>query len=432
MTRLIAVLRSRALRPCVASAVVMIVTGCSPVVEDPLPGDTVPNGPTNAQQHMDAPYVVLVSFDGFRYDYQDMYPTPAFDRVAAAGVRAERMVPIFPSKTFPTHYSIATGMYAENHGLVGNRFWAPDKNALYTMSNRTVVEDGTWYRGEPIWVTAERQGMVSASYFFVGSEADVGGVRPSYWHRFDGTVPNNDRVDAVLEWLELPAENRPHMITLYFSDVDGAGHGFGPESDEVGAAIATVDGNLGRLLDGIERLAHAEDVYVLLVSDHGMLIAPADKADVVDPALFPGVRFIELGPYGSIFVDEGGAERAAQVRDSLQDMLPEHSVYLRADVPERLHYSADPRIGDIVIVAPRERTIVTQAPQGDSYTHGWDPQVDEMGAIFLAMGPGIAGGQSMDAFESVHVYPFIAHLLGLQANPEADGRLAVLLPVLGG
>lgn len=434
MTRLTAVLRSRVLRPCVASAVVMIVTGCSPVAEDPLPGDTVPTGPTNAPQHMDAPYVVLVSFDGFRYDYQDMYPTPAFDRVAAAGVRAERMIPIFPSKTFPTHYSIATGMYAENHGLVGNRFWAPDKNALYTMSNRTVVEDGTWYRGEPIWVTAERQGMVSASYFFVGSEADVGGVRPSYWHRFDDTVPNNDRVDAVLDWLELPAEKRPHMITLYFSDVDGAGHGFGPGSDEVGAAIATVDGNLGRLLDGIEQLAHADDVYVVLVSDHGMLIAPADKADVVDPSLFPGVRFIELGPYGSIFVDEGGAERAVQLRDSLQDMLPEHGVYLRADVPERLHYSADPRIGDIVIVAPRERTIVTpdRVPQSDAYTHGWDPEVDEMGAMFLAMGPGIAGGRSIDAFESVHVYPFIAHLLGLRANPEADGRLAVLLPLLGG
>ena len=419
---------------CALSALILFGGACSAATEDPGPGDAGSSEPTNAAQHLDAPYVVMVSFDGFRYDYLDMYHTPAFDRVAAAGVRADRMIPIFPSKTFPTHYSIATGMYAENHGLVGNRFWAPDKNAAYDMGNRTVVEDGSWYRGEPIWVTAERQGMVSASYFFVGSEADVGGVRPSYWNRFDGSVPNNTRVDTVLEWLAMPPENRPHMITLYFSDTDGAGHDYGPESEQLEAAVRTVDGNLGRLLDGIEQLPHAGDIYVILVSDHGMLIADEAKANVVDPSLFPGVRFIELGPYGSIFVDEGGAEREVQVRDSLAQMLPGHGVYLRADVPERLHYSADPRIGDIVLVAPAEHTIVTpdRVPQSSYYTHGWDNQVDEMGAIFLAMGPGIAPGQRIAGFESVNVYPLLAHVLGLRPNPEADGRLEVLRPILGG
>jgi len=421
--------------PAIAlSALVLFSGACSPATEDLGPDDLGATEPTNAAPHLDAPYVVLVSFDGFRYDYQDMYATPAFDRVAAAGVRADRMVPVFPSKTFPNHYSIATGMYAETHGLVGNTFWDPDRGATYSIGDREVVEDGSWYGGEPIWVTAERQGMVAASYFFVGSEADVGGVRPSYWHRYDGSVPNETRVDAVLDWLAMPLESRPHMITLYFSDTDDAGHRYGPESAEIATTVAKVDADLGRLLDGIEGLPHGDQVYVVLVSDHGMLVADATKADVVDPSLFPGVRFVELGPYGSVFVDEGGAARAVQVRDSLQDMLPGHGVYLRADVPERLHYSANPRIGDIVLVAAAEHTIVEpdRVPSSDYYTHGWDNQTDEMGAVFLAVGPGIAPRQRIEAFESVHVYPFIAHVLGLQANPEADGRLEVLRPILGG
>jgi predicted AlkP superfamily pyrophosphatase or phosphodiesterase len=411
----------------------LAAVGCAPASDAGGSGDAGDTVPTNAEQHLDAPYVVLISFDGFRYDYQDLYPTPAFDRVAAAGVRAQRMIPVFPTKTFPNHYAIATGMYAENHGLVGNTYWDPARDATYAIGDRSVVEDGTWYLGEPLWVTAERQGMVAASYFFVGSEADVGGVRPSYWHRYDGSVPNDARVDAVLDWLALPPEGRPHMITMYFSETDDSGHRHGPESSEIAASVASVDGSLGRLLDGIAALPHGDRVYVVLVSDHGMLAAPAEKADVLDPSLFPGVRFITGGPYASLVVDEGDAGRAAQVRDSIQAMLPGHGVYLRQDVPERLHYSADPRIGDIVVVAPAEHTVVTPdgIPEHGSYTHGWDNAVDEMGAIFLAMGPGIAGGQTIEGFESIHVYPFVTHVLGLQANPDADGRLAVLAPILG-
>ena len=173
-------------------------------------------------------------------------------------------------------------------------------------------------------------------------------------------------------------------------------------------------------------------MYVVLVSDHGMLGAPASDADVLDVDLFPGVRLAASGPYASIFVDEGGPERAAAVRDSIAAMMPENGVYLRADVPERLHYSGDPRVGDIVVVAAAGRTVVTpdRIPTSDDHTHGWDNAVLEMGGIFLALGPGIAGGQTIDVFESIHVYAFLAHVLGLTANPEADGSLEVLLPIL--
>ena len=417
----------RALRFVVAGVALALCVAClsRPVADERR---------ANAPQWLDAPYVVMLSMDGFRHDYLDRYPTPALMRLAAEGVRADRMIPAFPSKTFPTHYSVATGMYAENHGLVGNRYWAPDKGARYDMANRDVVEDGSWYRGEPIWVTAERQGMLSASYFFVGSEADVGGVRPTYWHRFDGSVPNETRVEGVLAWLALPPAERPHMITLYFSDLDDAGHDHGPDSPEVAEAVSGVDRHIGRLLDGIAALPHGDQVYVVVVSDHGMLKAEGARAQPVDMDLFPGVRMVEGGPYASLVVDEGGASRAAAVRDSLRAMLPEAQVWLREEVPERFHYSADPRIGDIVILADPGATVGPKGvvPPRDSFTHGWDNQIPEMGAIFLARGPGIAPGQRIGAFESVNVYPFLAHLLGLTPNPEIDGRLEVLAPVLEG
>ncbi len=323
-------------------------------------------------------------------------------------------------------------MYAENHGLVGNRFWDSEKGGFYSMSNREVVEDGSWYRGEPIWVTAERQGMVSAAYYFVGTEADVGGVSPTHWYRFDASVPNRERVEKVLEWLALPPDRRPHLLTLYFEDLDNAGHRYGPGSRQVRDAVAGVDRELGRLLDGIDALPHGDQVNVIVVSDHGMIRIDPDQIQRLDMDAFPGVRLVTSGPYASLIVEDGSADRAAQIRDSLRVLLPESDVWLREEVPERLHYSADPRIGDIVILASPGATVVPNGWRGPSepYTHGWDNQAMGMGAIFLARGPGIKAGSRIEAFESVHVYPLMARLLGLTPNPEADGRLEVLAPIL--
>jgi predicted AlkP superfamily pyrophosphatase or phosphodiesterase len=407
-------------------AALMAFAACGP------PAPDVSGTPSNAERHRDAPHVVLVSFDGFGSELWGRHPAPTLERVAAGGARAERMIPVYPTKTFPTHYSIATGMYTDHHGLVGNRFWAPDLGTAYSLSDRSTVEDGRFYRGEPIWVTAERQGMVAASFFFVGSEADVGGVRPSYWYPFDARLSHETRVDQVVEWLAMPAETRPHMITLYLEDVDVAWHDSGPDSPETAAAVARVDRALARLLDGIEALPHGERVYLIVVSDHGLMPAPAAAVDRLDLSAFQGVLMAETGPYASLFIDEGGQERGPALRDSLAALLPANEVWLRADVPARLHYSADPRIGDIVIAAaPGRRVLAPNQNARDTHTHGWDNELPEMGAIFLAMGPGIAPGQRVAAFEAVHVYPLIAHLLGLEPSAGIDGRLEVLRPILG-
>jgi predicted AlkP superfamily pyrophosphatase or phosphodiesterase len=222
------------------------------------------------------------------------------------------------------------------------------------------------------------------------------------------------------------------MIAFYFSDLDDAGHAHGPDSPEVRDAVADVDRELGRLLEGVDALPHGEDVYVVVVADHGMLRAEAARAMPVDMALLPGVSMVESGPYASFFVDEGGAERGGAVRDSLRAMLPEAEVWLRADVPGRFHYAADPRIGDVVALAAPGATIATpdRIPVRDGFTHGWDNQIPEMGAVFVARGPRIEAGVRIPPFESVHVYPLLAHLLGLEPNARADGRLEVLGPML--
>lgn len=390
------------------------------------------SGGVNADRWLEAPYLVLVSLDGFRADYLDRYPTPTLERFAREGARAEAMIPIFPTKTYPTHYTVATGLYAEHHGIVGNRFWDAERGVGYSINDRSTVEDGSWYRGEPIWVTAERQGMVSACFYFIGSEAAVRGIRPTYWHRYDASTPNEARVDGVLEWLSMSAEQRPHVITLYLSDLDDAGHAEGPYSERAREAVSRVDAMLGRLLEGIAALPHGDRVTVVVTSDHGMMRAERTRAQVLDTAVFRGIRVNEWGPYASLVVDEGGAPRAARLRDSLAAVLPEADVWLREDIPARFHYREDPRIGDLLVLAFPGATIVApdRLPTRDGFTHGWDNRAPEMAAVFLARGPRIRPGARVGAFESVSVYPLMTELLGLEPNPDIDGRLEPVSPIL--
>jgi predicted AlkP superfamily pyrophosphatase or phosphodiesterase len=384
-------------------------------------------GGTNAPQHVEKPYVILISFDAFRPDYFDRYDVPNFRRVLRQGTRARAMIPVFPSMTFPNHYSLVTGLYPERHGIVANSFYDPERKASYGLRDRAAVEDGTWYRGEPIWVTAEKQGMVAACFFFPGSEAAIGGVRPTFWNKYDGTIPNTTRVKAVIDWLRLPAARRPHVITLYFSDLDVTGHQVPLDSPQVAAAVQSLDSALGELLAGIETLTIRDQVYLVLTSDHGMMETSIPQTTLLSSLVEPErLEAAFGGPVATLHV-KGGAEEARAVRDQINSRLRHGRAYLREETPERFRFRADPRIGDVVIVMDESWTLATSAfsrarPHLRWGSHGWDPAYRTMHAIFAISGPGIKGNAVIPEVRNVDVYPLMTELLGLAPAQGIDGR----------
>lgn len=382
------------------------------------------SGGINRLDQQNKPYVVLVSLDGFRADYLDRFDLPNFRRLIQNGVRAQGLIPVFPSVTTPNHYSIATGLYPERHGLVGNVFYDPKREQVfYDAPSR---HDGSWYRGQPIWVTAETQGMVAACYFWFECEAAIQGIRPSYLRPYDDRIPNSLRVDQTLSWLQLPPERRPHLLTLYMSDLDDAGHRFGADSQEIAVAAQTVDQTLGLLLDRLQSLPFREQIYVVIVSDHGMRSIRHDQFVWMDDLIQEKTAnewIGTLGAYASLHLDPA-AHDPVKTRDQLNAVLQHGRAYLRDEVPESLHYRHDRRIGDVVILMDMPYLILWKEyePAILGGEHGWSPTHPDMHGIFVATGPGIKRGATIPAFENIHIYPFLAELLQLNIPPDIDGR----------
>ena len=388
------------------------------------------SGGVNAPAHRDKPTLVLISIDGFRWDFQDLYDTPTLDRIAASGVRAERMIPVFPTLTFPNHYSIATGLYPASHGLIGNRFPSKDRQRFYALSDRQAVQDGSWYGGQPVWVAAEKAGMVTAAYFFVGTEADVDGVPMTYWNAFDDSVAGEARVDQVIDWLSMPEDRRPHLVTLYFEDVDSTTHRFGPGSPESISAIRRVDGYLDRLLTGIDDLPVVENLYLVVVSDHGHIPfveneMPFIVSSVIDTE---GLRIVDHGASTYIYLPEPDLERATQIRDRINDAWSHGTAMLADETPDAWRVSSDAGFADVILVAdpgyaalarPVERFVLKS-------THGWAPEAPDMHAYFLASGPRLPKGETIGAIHAVDVYPLMMAILGLPITTSIDGDPARL------
>ncbi len=352
------------------------------------------------------------------------------------GVRAENLIPSFPTKTFPNHYTIVTGLYPGHHGMVANTVRDPATGRTFVRTNVAEVRDPMWWGGEPIWVTAQRNGRTAAAMFWPGSEAPIGGILPRYWKPYDAGFPPEQRVDQVLQWLDLPPGDRPALINLYFSDVDSAGHDYGPDSREVQDAIERVDGYLGRLFRGLEQRGIATDVNVIVLSDHGMAAVDRTRVVVLDDYVAAGdVDVVDINPTLGIVAAAGKDEA---VYASLVRAHPRLRVFRPKTTPEEWHFRDHPRIPPIVGVADEGWQVLRRATMnqilsgtipGERGNHGYDPALMSMRGLFVAAGPAFKSAATVPAFQNIHIYNLLADVLGV---PPAlnDGNRAVARQLL--
>ncbi len=379
-----------------------------------------------------ADLLVLISIDGFRWDYLQKHDAPVLRRLATGGVYATRLTPAFPTKTFPNHYTLVTGLYPAHHGIVGNWFYDPTVAETFGMSKpASNTEERWWADGEPVWITAEKQGVTSACFFWPGSETTHGGVRPSFFQLFNKKLTAAERVDGLLAWLALPPAQRPRLGTLYFDVVDDSGHRHGPDAPETAAAIKEVDDALARLLAGLEHLGLRDRTDFVIVSDHGMSEQGPDRVIFLEDLMdVTTVQVDSTGPVGGVRPKPGtvtAAELAAAIRAKAP---PQLHVWLRDETPEKYHYRGNPRIPDVVLLAEDHWNFESKVgwPKRvltySKANHGWDPATPNMGALFIAHGPSFRSGVEIPDVESIHVYNLLCAALGLKPAPnDGDQRL---------
>lgn len=376
--------------------------------------------------------VLLISIDSFRADYLDRGMTPNLARIARDGVRARWMNPSYPSLTFPNHYTLVTGLRPDHHGIVHNTMHDPVLGA-FRNSDAKAVREPRWWGGEPLWVTAEKAGLRTATLFWPGSEAPINGTWPSEWVPYDEAMPMPQRVDKVVGWLSRPGRERPRLATLYFEELDETAHGFGPDSPQTNATLAEIDAAIGRLIEGLSRHGLRDRVNLVIVSDHGMAPVPFAQSRSIESLVDPAdASYVTAGEVLG-FVPHPGREAAAEAQ-----LLGRHDhfeCWRKGELPPRWHYGTHPRVPPIVCqmdagwdaVTPQK--LATRTPGTTRGSHGYDPMDPSMRALFIAQGPAFRRGAELPPFDNVDVYPLLARLVGVAPRPN-DGDIAPLLPAL--
>jgi len=375
------------------------------------------------------PLTILISIDGFRPDYLDRGVTPTLSALAASGVRAS-MRPSFPSKTFPNHYALVTGLRPDRNGVVDNTMLDPKiPGVTFKMADKATNADARWWNeATPIWVSAERAGVRTATMFWPGSDTAIQGVRPSLWRQFDQSVPADARTDQLLQWLDAAPAERARFATLYFDDVDTAGHHFGPDAPELNAAAAKVDAAVGRLVEGLK--ARGITANLVIVADHGMAATPDTQKIFYDDILpADAARTIGMGAFLSLYPNPG---HEAQVAKALLAPHVHMQCWRKEDIPARYHYGANPRVPPYFCL-PKTGWLITthnyKPRDPERGAHGYDPSAPEMAAIFIGEGPAFRQGAKLKTFDNVDVYPLVARLIGVK--PEAnDGKLSEVAAAL--
>jgi predicted AlkP superfamily pyrophosphatase or phosphodiesterase len=385
----------------------------------------------NSAAQQEKPYVILISADGFRYDFAKKYNAENLLRLSEGGVSAESMLPSFPSLTFPNHYSIVTGMYPAHHGIVDNSFFDEHKNVSYSMGRRDAVRDSSWYGGTPLWVLAEEQKMLSASFYWVGSEAAIAGIKPTYDYNYNEAINMERRLEIVKDWLQLPADKRPHLITFYLPQVDHAGHTFGTAAKETGDSVHFVDDAVGKLTAIIATLNLP--VNYIFVSDHGM--TDVDTLHTIPlPSGIDTSKFKILNSDVMLHLYAKDKNDVQPTYEKLKAIAEDYDVYLTTAMPTQWHYSKQDdrynRIGDIILISHLPKVFKVSNRKITPGKHGFDPAFKDMHATFYAWGPQFKQHKKIGTFENVNIYPLITKILGLSFTEKIDGNIEVLENIL--
>lgn len=387
----------------------VVLTSCS--------GTIKPAAEENKQ-----PYLIILSLDGFRWDYCSKANTPTFDSLTKAGAKAESLKPSFPTKTFPNHYSIATGLYPDHHGIVLNDFWASDLQLPYAIRNKKAVTNGDFYDGQPMWNVVEDNDIISATLFWVGASADIDKKQSSHWSKYFPDLSLDARIDSVSNWLQLPEKERPHLIMWYYLEPDLTGHIYGPDSKEIVTEIENLDTFVGNFFTEMRKLPNYDDLNFIILSDHGMAQLSPDKViwlddyiDTNDLAFWNGSN-----PVLNLKAKPGKIDKVYQ---DLENKHPNLHVWKHGEVPEHLHYGTHIRTQDITIASDSGWSIYWSWKPGKSLgTHGFNNECKNMHAIFYAAGPAFKTNYTHPTFNNVDIYPLVGSILNIEM-PASDGKL---------
>ncbi|MCX8533832.1 alkaline phosphatase family protein [Chryseobacterium luquanense] len=394
----------------------------------------IPNRYNNAEAKS-KPYVIMISADGFRYDYAKKYNAQNLLKYSGQGIQAKAMIPSYPSITFPNHWSLMTGLYPAHHGLVDNFFYDYKLKKNYAMNKKEIVEDGSWYGGTPLWTLAEKQGMISASIQWVGSASEAGGKRPTYYYPYHEKFTPLEKVDKVVNWLKLPEDQRPHFISMYFPEVDGSGHHFGPDTKETEKAVHLVDNAIGELVQKVNDLG-LKNVNFIFVSDHGMIQVDGGNPLEIPAMLFDKKRF---DFYNSQTLLRVYVKNPVEVKTVFKELKANktngYEVYLDKKLPKYLHFATRDdqynRIGQILLIPKAPKVFLEKDQKTSLGKHGYDPKwVPEMKATFFAWGSEFKNNLIIDEFSNINVYPLVAKILGLKLENKIDGKLKILKETL--
>lgn len=366
-------------------------------------------------------YVLLISLDAYRWDYPDVFNTPNLRKLASEGVKAKSLISCYPSKTFPNHYSIATGLHPDHHGIVNNSFY-DEKLGYYALGDRKSVENGAFYLGEPIWITAQKQGVKCASYFWVGSEAPIQGMQPTYWKKYSKKTTFEDKIDTVIHWFSLPEDQRPHLVTFYHYQPDWTSHDFGPLAKETRAVAEQLDSLIGVFMDKLSNLPIASRINVIVVSDHGMADISNDRYINLSDHLSKD-WFSAISGGNPVYSLQPKPEFYQEALEKLKN-IDHLKVWERNDIPKRYIYGSSSRVNDILIEADLGWSVawVDDRERFNGGTHGYDNMLPEMQGIFFAKGPAFKQSYIHESFMNIDIYPIIAKILGIQPA-KVDGNI---------